>query len=1127
MTNNLFKVDDNSRYTFHMENITSHFLFRSKKALDALDEAKKLFSNNRVVIKTVKLEKMQYNTIHFETEITDFDGTIHTVTINANEYEMKSILCSPKHEGHKYYDFTDFFRSPCKYEVSAMLALHEYIKEYNPGDTTDYDASMIINSFSRMQPSAEESFKKKEDAFLEMSLDFNVPYNYSLRNSVDGLCGTFRVGNQKKMYVVKDFYDLLDKYRNNDTLKLGKLVELDFSRSDFSPESKKVLAAIEQWIHETELINEKLRNKYIYEKISNISKDTIVFDESMLDKLYDILHEKVTLNGLPVQKSEKNIKIKMSITSSFRGMNNEFDGIDTEISLPELYRGNQFFYTISKKDGVYAFNRIPEELSDFIGIIKNDTFFCSPKQKKKLHIGSKRISEFIYNTLPQMKKYISFSDAEVDSVLQYMPPSAEIHFYLDAADGIPACYPRVVYNGTEFDFTDHLKNIGIVESFRDVNREQAALNAAMKYFYIPEPENKRLICDISDSDTIYELLTNGLDELMMYGLVHSTDSFDSMNIKKNYNFSMGVSVENDLLNLEITSTDFSPKELLDIIKSYRKKKKYHLLKNGSFIQIDERINELSLMMEAMNISAREFTKGKMQIPAYRALYLDKMLEECHEIYANRDNCYKKLIRNFKTVNDSDFEAPEELQGIMREYQKYGYKWLRTLETYKFGGILADDMGLGKTLQVISVILASKKENGNQNGTSLIVCPSSLVYNWFEEFRKFAPDLKVITISGNASERQKLISQIEQYDAAVTSYDLLKRDIAGYEDKNFLYQIIDEAQYIKNHNTAAAKSVKLIHSRHRFALTGTPIENRLSELWSIFDYLMPNFLYGYETFRSEIEIPIVRRNDENAAQRLRRMVSPFILRRLKTDVLKDLPDKLEKTQYTKFEAAQQQLYDGQVLRIQQMLNEENDDDFQKNKLKVLAELTKIREICCDPSLVFEDYSGGSAKREACLELVKNAIDGKHRILIFSQFTSMLDLISHDLKNADIPFYTIVGSTPKAKRLELVNDFNEGDVPVFLISLKAGGTGLNLTGADVVIHFDPWWNVAAQNQATDRAHRIGQTKTVTVYKLIIKNTIEEKIQQMQEKKNSLAESILNTDSVNISSLSRKELMELFKL
>lgn len=288
--------------------------------------------------------------------------------------------------------------------------------------------------------------------------------------------------------------------------------------------------------------------------------------------------------------------------------------------------------------------------------------------------------------------------------------------------------------------------------------------------------------------------------------------------------------------------------------------------------------------------------------------------------------------------------------------------------------------------------------------------------------------------------------------------------------------------------------------------------------------MPNFLYGYETFKKDIETPIVKRNDEEASRRLRRIVSPFILRR---HVLKYLPDKLEKTHYSKFEPEQQKVYDGQVLKIQQMLNNEYEEEFQKNKLQLLAELTKIHQICCDPSLIYENYSEISAKRASCLELVKNAIDGKHRVLIFSQFTSMLDIISKALTNESIPFYTIIGSTPKEKRIELVNDFNEDDVPVFLIPLKASGTGLNLTGADVVIHFDPWWNSAAQNQATDRAHRIGQTKTVTVYKLIIKNTIEEKIQQMQEKKNSFAESILSSDSVSISTLSRKELLELFEL
>lgn len=1124
MANNIFKVDDRSKYTFQIDDITSCFYFRSKKNIAAAEE---LFRAGRVLVKSVKLAKNDRNILTFETEITDFDESVHTVRMRTNEYSMLHIECKPIHDGHSYYDKTSLNRSPCRFEIAAMLALNEYIQKYNPGDTTDQAASMLMESFKSSYSAEENAVEKSEDIILEMSLSVNEHFYYYSGEDGTRMYASFRIGNSRKMYVLKDFNSVIQAYRNGGTLKLGKLVELDFSKSDFTPESKMIFNLIERCIAEDEKVTSRFSYRYSYDNISNVTKDGIKFDMFTFDALYDHIHDGVEIEKYPISKTEKNIRLNMKITPSFRGKAKEFNGIDAVIELPKLYRGEKYFYTLDKRDGWYRFNRIPAEQSQFLRNLKTDKLFCSPKKQYKIHIGAKRVSEFLNNTLPNLTKYVSASDVELDNILKYLPPSAEIHFYLDAADGIPACYPRAVYNGTEFDFTDHLKNTGIVDSVRDTDREQAALDAAMKYFNIPDTENKRIFCEPSDSDRIYELLTNGLDELMQYGQVHSTDSFDSIHIKKNYNFSMGVSIDNDLLNLEITSTDFTPKELLDIIKSYRKKKKYHLLKNGSFIPIDERINELSLMLETMNISAKEFTKGKMQIPAYRALYLDKMLEECHEIYANRDSHYKKLIRNFKTVNDSDFEAPEELQDTMREYQKYGYRWLRTLEAYKFGGILADDMGLGKTLQIISVLSAAKKESGGKNPPSLIVSPTSLIYNWYEEFQKFAPDMKILTVSGIASERKKLIAQVEDYDAVVTSYDLLKRDIAEYDDKNFLYQIIDEAQYIKNHSTAASKSVKLIHSKYRFALTGTPIENRLSELWSIFDYLMPNFLYGYETFRKDIETPIVKRNDEDASRRLRRIVSPFILRRLKTDVLKDLPDKLEKTQYSKFEPEQRKIYDGQVLKIQQMLDNENEADFQKNKLQLLAELTKIRQICCDPSLIYENYSEVSAKRASCLELVKNAIDGKHRVLIFSQFTSMLDIISKDLRNESIPFYTIVGSTPKEKRIELVNEFNEGDVPVFLISLKAGGTGLNLTGADVVIHFDPWWNSAAQNQATDRAHRIGQTKTVTVYKLIIKNTIEEKIQQMQEKKKSLAESILSSDSVSISTLSRKELLELFEL
>ena len=497
---------------------------------------------------------------------------------------------------------------------------------------------------------------------------------------------------------------------------------------------------------------------------------------------------------------------------------------------------------------------------------------------------------------------------------------------------------------------------------------------------------------------------------------------------------------------------------------------------------------LAELMKTLQLSPKEFVKGKMHIPAYRTLYLDQMLENNESIYSNRDRHFREIVKGFKTIKDADFEEPESLSGIMRNYQKNGYKWLRTLEAWKFGGILADDMGLGKTLQVIAVLLAAKEEK--QSGTSLVVAPAR-----------------------NA-------------DVLVTSYDLLKRDIDQYDQKEFLYEIIDEAQYIKNHTTAAAKAVKVVNSRIRYALTGTPIENRLSELWSIFDYLMPGFLYGYDTFKKEMETPIVKNGDEAAMARLQKMVSPFILRRLKEDVLKDLPEKLEEIRYVKFEDTQQKLYDAQVLHMKEKLASQDEGEFNKNKLWILAELTKLRQICCSPSLCFENYRGESAKADACMQLIQSAIDGGHRMLLFSQFTSMLAILQDKLEKEGIEYFIITGETSKPKRQELVKKFNAGKTPVFLISLKAGGVGLNLTGADVVIHYDPWWNLAVQNQATDRAHRIGQTKKVMVYKLIARNTIEEKIQKLQETKRDLAEQIIGGEMGQLGSMSREDLLELLE-
>ena len=362
------------------------------------------------------------------------------------------------------------------------------------------------------------------------------------------------------------------------------------------------------------------------------------------------------------------------------------------------------------------------------------------------------------------------------------------------------------------------------------------------------------------------------------------------------------------------------------------------------------------------------------------------------------------------------------------------------------------------------------------------------------------------------------------DILLTSYDLLKRDISEYEGYKFRCEIIDEAQYIKNANTQAAKAVKEVQADFRLALTGTPVENRLSELWSIFDYLMPGFLYSYKKFREEVEIPAVQNSDEDAMKRLQKMIRPFVLRRLKKEVLTDLPDKLEENMFVQLTGEQQKLYDAHVKRMMLMLDKQSEEEFKTSKITILAELTKLRQICCDPSLIFADYKADSAKVDMCLNMISNAVESGHKILLFSQFTTMLDHLAKRLEEEKISYYMLTGSTSKEKRAQMVENFNTDDTQVFCISLKAGGTGLNLTAADIVIHFDPWWNLAVQNQATDRAHRIGQKNVVNVYKLIVKDTIEENILKLQEKKRELADQILEGEGLNGGSFTKEELMEL---
>ena len=431
------------------------------------------------------------------------------------------------------------------------------------------------------------------------------------------------------------------------------------------------------------------------------------------------------------------------------------------------------------------------------------------------------------------------------------------------------------------------------------------------------------------------------------------------------------------------------------------------------------------------------------------------------------------------------------------------------------------MGLGKTLQVIAHILARKEEGAA--GCSLIVCPASLVYNWMSELARFAPGLGCVAVVGSKASRAERIGSGADIDVLVTSYDLLRRDVEIYSGRHFARVVLDEAQYIKNPKAQVTKCAKCLDADVRFALTGTPIENRLAELWSIFDFLMPGYLGSRDEFAKRYESPVEAR-EHDASNLLRCAIGPFVLRRLKAEVLADLPEKTESVVYAQMESKQRKLYLASEDRLALQIQHQEGKELKREKLKILAELTKLRQICCDPSLCFEGYDGPSAKLETCTELVFQAIDGGHRVLLFSQFTTMLDIIEKRLASEGVSTLMLTGSTSKEARERLVRRFQAGDGDVFLISLKAGGVGLNLTSADVVIHYDPWWNTAAQDQATDRAHRIGQRRDVSVFKLIVGGTIEERILGMQEAKRDLAESVLTGEGVKSALITREEILAL---
>ena len=745
----------------------------------------------------------------------------------------------------------------------------------------------------------------------------------------------------------------------------------------------------------------------------------------------------------------------------------------------------------------------------------------------ELYIRQTELPAMFNNLLPDLEKQLPICYHGL-APEDYRPEIPKFKIYLDLPqDNMVSCQVHCIYDRLNQDFLLYDDAQTDVRNQAEENTMRQAINNYFDAFN----ETDKSMCLLCDDNRLYRFLLFDIPELSLLGEVFVSDALEKLKVRPMPAVSVGLRLDGLMLHMSLSSADMDMNELTELLSAYNRKKNFHRLKNGSFITMDPAQADAWATLSETWLQYGKKHPEDISVPMFRALYLDEMLKNRDHIQVDANRRYRQLILNMDLANDTEDPVPDSLKPLLRPYQVNGYHWIRTLKQCGFGGILADDMGLGKTLQALTFLL-SEKEAGKRGDElrTLIITPASLVYNWEKEISRFTPDLSCKVISGSVSERKELLAQASGEDPAmdadvwITSYDLLKRDIVGYENLTFANQIIDEAQYIKNHNTQASKTVRLIHSGFRLALTGTPIENRLSELWSIFDFLMPGFLLGYQGFRETYEEAVVRGTDSEATERLRTLVHPFILRRLKRDVLLELPDKLEKSISVHLEGEQRKLYDAYAQRLRMFLAKQSPDEFRQNKLELLRELTRLRQLCCGPSLFLENYKGENAKLDTCMELVKQAIDGGHKLLLFSQFTSVLDEVEKALKKEHIKNLRIDGSVSKEERMRRVEAFNEGDIPVFCISLKAGGTGLNLTAADIVIHFDPWWNVAAQNQATDRAHRIGQKNTVMVYELIAENTIEEQIRNLQKSKQDLAEEILSGDGISSILIDRDEILKL---
>lgn len=1006
--------------------------------------------------------------------------------VDDNPRRIVRVAAGGKLSGRCSCDFFGNVHKPCRHLAAAMM------QAMTSGAIEEMRRRRARENAGRLMGTIQAALPMETPLSLEVTLQLvgRQPVRVSLR-----------VG-QERMYVVKSMAQFLHALRHGETMAFGKGFVLEPQWMGFTGVDEKIIRVLEDAAYVCQLEGKLVQ--------TGLEAKWLCLSERYVPRLMQLLMAK----PFKLSFGEEAYHIPCVFDGQAEllfGVSRSGREMEVRAQMPRSLRplGEDCRFVFCEGDVL----RLPGEQREIVRVMLE----AGRDGQASFRFDAEQSERVISELLPALERAgtVTLDGALAECIVRR---ALRVKAYFDREERTVLCKLVFAYGDEEIDpFAKPVPRDEADERvlmLRDAAGERAALDLLARAGF--RMQKGRVI--LSDQEMVYRFLTEGIYELQKTAEVYCSDEFRKLTPRKPH-FSGMLRMQEGALQLELSENGEPAPEILAILQALRDNRKYFRLKDGSFLDLTD-MDEWRELAEAAAGAQEESEEGErsrslVEIQSFRAAYMVSLLEN-GRLPVQADGS----VTSFVSAMDEDGEpCPEPLGGLLRPYQLRGFMWMQALDRLHMGGVLADDMGLGKTLQVISLLLWAKRRDGAHR-PSIVVAPTSLVYNWMAEIRRFAPEIRVAAGEGPQGARAQTIARLAgedcDIDVYLTSYPLIRRDIGQLSAVSFRFAILDEAQYIKNAMSVGAGAVKQLKAQTRFALTGTPMENHPGELWSIFDFVLPGYLLSFAQFMH-------RFGAGEETDVLRRRIRPFLLRRLKGDVLRELPEKNEIEMMADMTEEQRRVYQASLLRLRPQVDGMLAG---RGRIEVLSAITELRQICGHPSLVLPSYAASSGKLDLLLDILPGSLEAGHRALIFSQFTRMLRILQRRLEAVGIECMYLDGETPPKRRLELVDQFNGGKAQVFLISLKAGGSGLNLVGADTVIHFDPWWNPAAEDQATDRAHRIGQKNTVNVIRLITRGSIEEQVVKLGARKRELFDQMITAGEAMPTQLTQEDIRALFE-